>query len=199
MIEKLVLASASSVRRRLLSDAGIAHVVDPADLDEDAIKKEGLAKGLTPADVAGRLAAEKALAVSARHPGMTVLGADQVLVLGGRIYDKPRDLAAARLHLLDFRGRRHDLLSAVALARDGRVIWSHLETAEMHVRAFDDAFLDDYLAQEGDSVLSSVGCYRLESRGLQLFERIDGDYFTVLGLPMLPLLAALRNAGILPL
>lgn len=195
--EDIVLASASIVRRRLLENAGIRHAVDAAHIDESIIKAEELKKGAVPETIASRLAHEKAEAVARRHPGRIVLGADQVLVLNGRLYDKPGDVAEARRHLQDFRGRDHVLISAWTLVRDGRVLAAGAETVRLYMHRFSDGFLDAYLATEGENILSSVGCYRVEGRGLQLFERIEGDYFTVLGLPMLPLLAALRNEGIL--
>lgn len=195
--EEIVLASGSAVRRRLLENAGIPHVVDAADLDEGTIKNDELKRAATPEAIARRLAHEKALAVARRHPGRAVLGADQVLVLDDRIYDKPRDLAEARKHLMAFKGRAHVLISAWALVRNDRILADGASAATLHMHSFSDGFLDTYLATAGNGILSSVGCYRLEERGLQLFERIEGDYFTVLGLPMLPLLAALRNEGIL--
>ncbi|MDA0997129.1 MAG: Maf family nucleotide pyrophosphatase [Proteobacteria bacterium] len=196
--EQIVLASASVIRRQLLEAAGIALIVDAADLDEAAIKQREQAQGSAPVAVAEALARAKAEAVAARHPGKWVLGADQVLSIDAKIFNKPANMTEARRHLKSFRGRSHQLLSAVSLVHGGSEQWSTVASATLWVRDFSDAFLDAYLALEGENVLGSVGCYRLESRGLTLFDRIDGDYFTVLGLPMLPLLAAFRNAGILP-
>ncbi|MBL4614551.1 MAG: septum formation protein Maf [Magnetovibrio sp.] len=196
MHAKIILASASQARTQLLSAAGVDHSCDPADLDETALKQQwsGSVNGL-----ARHLAEEKARVVSARHMGQLVIGADQVLALDGAIFDKPDDLATAREQLKTLRGRKHQLISAVALLQDGEVLWSHSQSAALTMRSFSDDFLDDYLSQVGDQVMSSVGAYHLEGLGAQLFDEVDGDYFTVLGLPMVALLEALRRAGYLPL
>jgi len=193
----LVLASASSSRAALLKAAGVAFEVRPAHVDEDALKESLLAEGAAPRAIADALAELKAIRVSAGRPGALVLGADQVLDLEGALVSKSESLDAAGDLLRRLRGHSHKLITAAVLARDGVPIWRHVSHASLTMRDFSDAFLADYLAQEGEGLLSGVGCYRLEGRGLQLFSRIDGDYFSILGLPMLPLLTALRRQGII--
>ncbi|MFJ6025446.1 Maf family protein [Brevundimonas sp. NPDC092305] len=179
----------------MLEGAGVPFTVQVADVDEDALKI-----GHDPADAAGlavELARAKALAVS-RHDGDAwVLGADQTLAFDGGLVSKARSLEDARTRLSAMRGRTHSLHSGAALARNGQIVWSGVDTAAMNVRNFSDAFLDAYLTAEGEGLLSCVGSYRLEGMGAQLFETIDGDYFTVLGLPLWPVLAELRRAGVL--
>lgn len=192
---RLILASGSAARRALLEAAGLTFDVVPADIDEAAIREAIFEKtaGAEGADIASVLAAEKARVVSVAHPDALVVGADQVLALGGKIFSKPGSVAEARAHLVMLRGRTHDLISAVAIARNGDVHWQTTATAGMTVRDFSDEFLGVYLERMGDRVLSSVGCYEFEGLGVQLFERIEGDYFTILGIPLLPLLARLRE------
>jgi septum formation protein len=189
----LVLASKSEVRRRILEDAGIPLKVVPADIDERGI--EAHAGQLTPGEVAAVLAQEKARVVAVRLPGRLVLGADQTLALGERSFTKPADRAAAGEQLLALRGRLHELHSAIALVRNGVVLFEHRAVARLTMRAFSDEFLDDYIAAAGDAVTASVGCYQVERLGIQLFERIEGDHFTIMGLPLLPLLDSLRRGG----
>lgn len=191
----LTLATTSPARIALLRGAGLAFDAVGSGVDEEPIKRDLLKGGATPAAVAEALAAEKALAVSRLRPG-PVIGADQTLDLDGRLYDKAATLAEARERLTVLRDRTHRLHSAVAMAEAGEVVWRTLDSAALTARAFSDAFLDDYLARNGDALLGSVGCYMLEGEGVQLFERIEGDYFTILGLPLLPLLAWLRERGI---
>lgn len=193
----LILASGSSARRAILNNAGLTFDVMPADIDEDAVKSAVLSADphATPDEIATRLACEKARAVSRQHPGILVIGADQVLVFGDMLYAKVGTLIEARAVLKKLRGRTHLLISAAALARDGDVIWQDSETARLTMREFSDAFLAQYLETAGASILACVGCYELEGKGIQLFEKIEGDYFTILGLPLLPLLAALRANG----
>lgn len=193
----MILASASATRAKLLKDAGVAFEIVPARVDEDALKQSLLAKNTTHRDIADALAEWKAVRVSASHPGALVLGADQVLSFDGVLISKCEDLLEARELLLRLRGRTHDLISAMALAKDGAPIWRHVEKATLAMRDFSDAFLDDYLAQEGEMLLSGVGCYRLEGRGAQLFSRVKGDHSTILGLPLIPLLSALREQGVI--
>lgn len=193
----LILASSSAVRARLLREAGVTFGVRPAHVDEDEIKASLLAEGAKPEDVASALAEMKAVRVSGAAAGTIVAGCDQVLVFDGKLLSKCEDLAEARELLTRLRGHRHTLVSACVLAKDGAVVWRVREKAEMHMRPFSDAFLDDYLKSQGRELLSGVGCYQLEHRGAQLFDRIEGDYFTVLGLPLIPLLAALREYGVL--
>lgn len=197
----IILASGSRARREMLHAAGISFTVEPADVDEDAIRSalsdEDGDPAVDPADVAEILAVAKAEAVSRLHPAAYVIGGDQVLAFCDEIVTKPQDVAAARRQLASFRGKTHALHSAVALAHDGETLWSMVDTAEMHVRDFSDAFLDDYMRRAGRTVLDSVGAYLLEGHGIQLFERIDGDYFTVLGMPLLPLLTELRARNLI--
>ena len=193
---KVVLASTSSARRAVLEGAGVAFEAARSDVDEDAAKAALLARGAGPQAVAEALAEQKAVAVSQRQPGL-VIGADQTLELEGRLYDKAADLAAARTRLRELRGRPHQLHSAVAVAEAGRAVWAETVSATLTMRDFSDAFLEDYLAAEGEAALGSVGCYRLEGPGVQLFERVEGDYFTILGLPLMGLLELLRARGVL--
>jgi len=194
-VSALVLASASPARAAMLRAAGVEIVVAPARIDEDAVKAALDAEGAAPRDLADALAAMKAQRVSARHPGALTLGADQVLDCEGRRFDRPADRAAARATLTALRGRAHTLFSAAAVALDGAVIWRHVGRARLVMRPFSDAFLDAYLDAEGDAVAQSV--YRLEGPGAQLFARVEGDHFTVLGLPLLALLGFLRARGML--
>jgi septum formation protein len=191
----LVLASASASRAGLLRAAGVEFSVHPADLDEAALMA-GMA-GSQAASVVLALAGAKALTVSAARPGALVLGGDTVIALDGDLVSKCADMAAARALLQRMSGKDHLLVSAAALARDGNVIWRHASPVRLTVRPLSPAFLDAYLAAEGPAILSSVGCYHYEGRGAQLFDRVEGDYFSVLGLPLLPLLAALRQEGVI--
>jgi len=191
----LILASGSASRRRMLEAAGLDFEVDKPRVDEEAVKASLRAEGLKPRDQADALAEVKALSISNRRSGF-VLGADQMLAVEDDVLDKPASRAEARSHLQRLRGRTHMLISAAVVARDGAVIWRHIETPRLKMRAFSDDFLDSYLDQAGETVLSSVGAYQLEGLGAQLFDRVDGDYFAVLGLPLLPLLGFLREHGI---
>jgi len=193
----LILASASSPRARILRGARVPFVAIPADIDESALKPKFLAEGKAVEEVALALAEAKAVHVSNSHRSDLVLGADQVLEFAGELLNKCSDLTEARQLLLRLRGRRHRLISALALAEAGHVIWTHSEGASLKMREFSSAFLEAYLAHEGDEVLSGVGCYRLEAMGAQLFEHVDGDYFSILGLPLQPLLAELRRKGVI--
>lgn len=192
---RLVLASGSAARRGMLAAAAVSFAVSPSTVDEAPIQQ---AHGDGPADeLALALARAKALDVSRRDPEAWVLGADQTLSFDGGRLDKAHSLNEARDRLKALRGTRHQLHSAAALARDGRLIWAGIDTAALWMRPFSDAFLDAYLAAEGEALLSVVGSYRLEGRGAQLFDRIEGDHFTVLGLPLWSVLAELRRAGVL--
>jgi septum formation protein len=192
-----VLASASASRARVLRGAHVPFVVIPAQIDEDAIKVKLLAANKTVEGVALSLAEAKAIQVSKDRPDDLVLGSDQVLEFDGDLISKCADLAAARRLLLRLRGKQHRLISALALAQGGRVTWTYSETANLKMRAFSDAFLDAYLSAEGSGVLAGVGCYRLEAMGAQLFEGVEGDYFSILGLPLQPLLAELRRRNVI--
>ena len=191
--QPLILASKSAARRAMLENAGVPFVVQVADVDEDALKTPGV----DPAELAVELARAKALAVSRHDPEAWVLGADQTLAFDGGLVSKAPTLAAARARLSAMRGRSHNLHSGAALAHKGQVVWSGLDTAEMKVRAFSDAFLDAYLTAEGEGLLACVGSYRLEGMGAQLFDAVQGDYFTVLGLPLWPVLTELRRVGVI--
>lgn len=194
---RLILASGSPARRQLLEAAGLAFDVIPANIDEAAIRDAivDATTGAEGADVASVLAAEKARLVSEAHPQALVIGADQVLTLGGKFFSKAQDLAEAREILTMLRGRTHELVSAIALARNGVVEWQTHTAAEMTMRSFSDEFLGCYLEKMGDRALKIVGCYEIEGTGVQLFEQIDGDHFTILGIPLLELLARLRHEG----
>ena len=191
--EPLVLASKSAVRRAILCAAGLPVEVRPADIDERSIEQDSVASGAV--EVAALLAREKARTIAARMPARTVLGADQTLALGERRFSKPPDRTAAREQLKALRGRTHLLHTAIALVREDSVLFEHRETARLTMRAFSDSFLENYLDAVGDAVTASVGGYQLEKAGIQLFERIEGDHFVILGLPLLPLLRYLRQAG----
>lgn len=196
---RLVLASASKARAALLKAAGVTAHQRPAKINEAVVRadmEKDPAK-LPPPDVALELARVKALVISVRTRRASVIGADQVLEFQGEILSKPADMAEAREQLMRLRGKSHFLHSAVCVARDGRVIWQHVDSAKLTMRTFSPKFVDTYLATAGKAALSSVGAYQVEGPGLQLFSNISGDYFTVLGMPMLPLLDYLRRAGIL--
>jgi septum formation protein len=188
----LILASSSATRKALLAGAGLKFESCPAGIDERKLQVEAESSQLEPQMLATRLAAAKALSVAAARPGSTVIGADQVLAFDGELLHKPADMDAARAQLRHLRGATHHLHAGVALARGGELLWSHVASASLTLRRFTDGELDVVLAEEGPEVLASVGAYRLEGPSIRLFERIDGDYFTILGLPLLPLLAALR-------
>ncbi len=195
---RFVLGSGSAGRRMVLANAGLDFEVMRPAVAEEAIKARFLAgreeSGGMEA-LAQALADAKAVDVSARTP-MAVLGADQVLTLDGALFSKPADMAAARAQLLTLRGRAHLLISALAVAREGRVVWRHVDVARMTMRDFSEDFLDAYLEKVGEKALASVGAYQVEGPGIQLFERVEGDFFTIIGLPLLPFLSWLRDAGI---
>jgi septum formation protein len=193
--EPLVLASRSAIRRTLLETAGVPIEIRPADIDERGI--EAKAPLQAPVAVAALLAREKATVIAQIVPGRFVLGADQVLSLNGERFSKPADRAAARAQLAKLSGQTHELYSAIAFARNEAVLFEHVGVARLTMRAFSDRFLDDYLDAVGDAATASVGAYQLEGLGIQLFERIDGDYFTVLGLPLITALDFLRRHGCL--
>jgi len=194
---RLILASQSLSRRALLEGAGVKFEAMPADVDEAAIKESARAEGHSAADTAILLADAKAARIARRYPEATIIGADQMLVCEGEWYDKPEDLAAARRHLKRLRNRAHDLMTAVVVWRNGHRAWHHLATPRLAMRDFSDAFLDDYLAHEGAYLTQSVGAYRLEGMGIQLMRDIRGEHTAILGLPLLPLLAYLRDSGVI--
>jgi len=193
----LVLASGSAIRAQILRNAGLAFDVARPSVDEEAVKAGLRAEGLSPRDQADALAEVKALSVS-RRTSAFVIGADQMLECDGAVFDKPDGRDGARAHLAALRGRRHRLISAAVLAKDGAIIWRHIETPALTMRALDDGFIEAYLDRVGAAATASVGAYQLEGEGIQLFERIEGDYFSILGLPLLPLIAILRRHGVVP-
>ena len=196
-MSRLLLASASASRQALLRAAGVDFVIAPASINEPALMQDLIARGSEAGVVAQMLADQKAIMVSRRSPGEIVLGGDSVLALGSEIIGKSHNLAALRVLLLKLSGKTHQLVSAASLARDGAILWRHTARANMTVRALSEAFVDAYLAREGETLLGSVGGYHFEGRGAQLFESAEGDYFSILGLPLLPVLAQLRALGLL--
>jgi septum formation protein len=192
----VTLASASAIRAEMLKTAGVDVEATASGVDEVSIKAALGAQGAPARDVADGLAEAKAVKVSLKRPGL-VIGADSILELDGRLYDKPESPSEARRHLMELRGRSHQLHSAAVVAEAGAPVWRHVSSATLHMRVFSDAFLDQYIALEGEALLSSVGCYRLEGLGAQLFDRIEGDYFAILGLPLLQVLDYLRVRGVI--
>ena len=193
---RLVLASASRARAAVLHQAGLSVDQVPAAVDEEEIKRTLRAEGSHAAHVAETLADLKAQHVSRRHGGAFVIGADQMLECNGVWFDKPVDMDHARAHLTALRGTTHDLITAVSVVRDGARLWHHVATARLTMRPFSDAFIERYLADVGEDACRSVGAYQLEGPGAQLFAEVDGDFFTILGLPLFPLLDFLRGHGI---
>ncbi|MER9107716.1 Maf-like protein [Mesorhizobium sp. M0848] len=195
MTEKIILASGSPFRKAMLVNAGVEVEAVPAEVDERALEGPLQDSGVSPEDVALVLAEAKATEVSERRPGALVLGCDQTLSLGDEVFHKPADREGARRHLLALSGKTHQLNSAAVLVRDGRVLWRHVGIASMTMRKLDPAFIGRHLARVGAKALGSVGAYQIEGEGIQLFEKIEGDHFTIVGLPLLPLLAELRDLG----
>ncbi|SEQ54483.1 septum formation protein [Faunimonas pinastri] len=194
---KLILASGSAARQRMLRNAGLDFAVHPADIDERAAEAPLAEAGAAPEDLAALLAAVKAGDVSARFPEDLVIGSDQVLDLDGEHFSKPEDMEAARRQLLALSGRTHQLHSAVAVTIGEEIVWQHVATASLTMRDLPPAFVGHYLSAAGPEILGSVGAYHVEGRGIQLFDRIEGDFFTIQGLPLLPLLQFLRAYGVL--
>lgn len=197
MSAPLILASASPARAAMLRNAGVAIEIMPARIDEDAVKAALRVEGAPARDQADKLAELKALRISARVPGRLVLGADQVLVADGAVFDKPADRAEAAAQLRSLRAGAHELMSAAVIAVDGAPVWRHVGRARLWMRRFSDAFLAAYLDSMGERVTQTVGGYMLEAEGAQLFSRVEGDYFSVLGLPLLEILAHLRDREVL--
>ncbi len=195
-VPQLILASASTARRSVLAAAGLRFAVRPAAIDEASVKRVARSEGLDAIATALRLADAKAAWVARQEPQALVIGADQILTCDGVWYDKPEDLAAARRQLLALRDRTHELATVVVCHLGERRIWRHATLPRLTVRAFTEPFLDEYLALEGERVLGSVGAYRLEGPGAQLFATVEGDHASILGLPLLALLAFLRGAGV---
>jgi len=194
-MKKLILASGSPFRRAMLENAGIAFDVVRPTIDERAVEAPLAESGASAEDVAQVLAEAKALDVSEKHPDAIVIGSDQTLSLGDRLFHKPEDMEGARRHLLALSGKTHHLNSAVVIAAGGEAAWRHVSVASLTMRELSPAFIGRHLARVGDKALQSVGAYQIEGEGIQLFARIEGDHFTIVGLPLLPLLAQLRTMG----
>ena len=195
--QRLVLASASQHRRRLLLAAGLVFDVVPAAVDEAASKRVLLSTGADGPTIAVRLAAEKALLVSGKFPDALVIGADQVLACAGQLFDKPGNLATARGHLRQLRGRTHHLHTGVVLAHEQAIVWQGIDSASLEMRPFSDDFLESYLLEAGAAIWDTVGAYQIEGIGIQLFASLSGDTSTIIGLTMLPLLSELRARGVI--
>lgn len=195
----LILASASKPRRALLKNAGINCLSQAAEIDEAAVKDAMIKQGANPEKISERLAVEKAQAISLTHPDRVILGADQLLVCEGQIFDKPRNMTEAEKHLRYFRGKSHYLYTSYALIRNQEILNCHTECPELIMREFSDEFLTAYLQNSGSKILASVGCYLMEDLGPQLFSEIKGDYFAILGLPLLNVMEKLRKLNILKL
>ena len=196
-MSEIVLASGSPWRAKLLRDAGLSVSTEVAEIDERAVDAPLREANLPPEDIALILAETKATDVSARHPGAIVIGADQVLDFDGEVFFKPETIEQARVNLLALRGQPHHLRSAIVCVRDGQPVWRHVSSATLTMRDFSPAFLGHYLARIGEDALKSVGSYQIEGEGIQLFEKVEGDHFTIIGLPLLPLLAFLREEGVI--
>ena len=194
---KIVLASASVIRRTLLTNAGIPCVADPGAVDEDEVKRAMKAEGASASAVAETLAELKAMRVAPRHSGALVFGADSMLECNGIWFDKPADREHAAAHLAALSGRTHRLISSAVCVRNGARVWHHTSVASLTMRPLSAAFIDAYLDAAGSAVQHSVGAYQLEGLGAQLFAKIEGDYFTILGLPLLPMLAFLRDSHVI--
>lgn len=190
-----ILASGSTIRRQILTGAGVSFDVVKPGVDEDILKTK--LAGSPPADLALELAKAKALAVSVQHPDALVLGADQILAMDGHVHDKPKDVGEARERLVLLRGKTHTLEGGLAAARGGEIVWTHQSRAALTVRDFTDAFLTDYLQRAGGELTASVGAYAYEGLGAHLFEAVEGDYYAILGLPLLPVLDLLRREGVI--
>ena len=194
----LLLASQSAIRLTLLRNAGLTVEPHPARIDEDALRAALAAESATPRDIADALAEAKAMRLAQRHPSALVLGCDQILALGPRIFAKPQTRDEARQHLNDLQGQTHQLLSALVLYHNGEPVWRHVGTARLTMRTASAEYLDAYLDRNWPAVAQSIGCYQLESEGIRLFSSLEGDYFTILGLPLLPLLNYLSLRGFIP-
>jgi septum formation protein len=198
MTTSLILASASAARKAMLTSAGLVFSAEPASVDEGAIKQVLMSQRADASAVAEGLALAKAEAISARHPDALVIGSDQMLSCDGRWFDKPADRAAAKAQLMALCGRRHELTSAVAVVSGGECLWHDVDRAELSMRPFSESFMDEYLDRVGADACQSVGAYQIEGLGIQLFDSIRGDVFTIMGMPLLPLLGFLRTRGMVP-
>lgn len=194
MSSSIILASGSAIRAQIMREAGLNFKIITRSVDESAIKTAMLAEGALPRDIADALAEAKSIKVSRENAGL-VIGADQIMVMDGQIFDKPKSMDEARERLLSMRGKSHHLIGAVVICEDGHPVWRHMSKTTLNVRDFSEEFIDDYLQQEGGSILKSVGAYRFEGRGAQLFTEVDGDFFSILGLSLLPVLDYLRLRG----
>ena len=195
MADPIVLASGSPFRKKMLEDAGLVFEVERPEIDERAVEAAVQNSGVTPEDLALILAEAKALDISLKRPGALVIGTDQTLSLEDDVLHKPKDMEEARRRLLLLSGKTHQLNSAVVVLRDGEVLWRHVGIARLTMRPLEPAFIGRHLSRVGDVALSSVGAYQIEGEGIQLFEKVEGDHFTIVGLPLLPLLAKLRELG----
>lgn len=195
---RLILASGSPSRKQLMEAAGLTFAAEPARIDEREIEAPLVSAGATPEAVAAALATAKAKDVADRNPDAFVIGSDQVMSMDGRLFHKCTSVEMAREQLWSMRGKSHRLSSAISIVRNGEEVWSHVSVADLTFRSFTDAFLDIYIANAGPKVLLTVGAYSYEGLGQQLFEKVEGDFFTIIGLPMLPLLAALRDLSVIP-
>jgi len=188
-----ILASKSASRQKLLENAGLTFEALPAGIDEGVIKSEMLKCGSSVLDITERLASEKALKISKEHPDQYILGGDQILTCNGQLFSKARTVSEAKEHLKFFKGKSHTLTTSIAIATNNKIIWVYTSEPKLTMRDFSDEFLDDYMSNAGDALLHSVGCYYLEGIGIQLFSEIKGDYYDILGLPLLPLMKKLRD------
>ena len=195
-MSRIILASGSAIRKQILDGAGLNYEVIIKPVDEAAIKDSMLAENSRLQDVADALAEAKALRVSRQTDGF-VIGADQIMVMDNQLFDKPKDLGEARERLLSMRGKRHELIGAVVVCENGRPVWRHLSKTKLWVREFSNEFLDWYIEQEGEALMKSVGAYRFEGPGAQLFEKVEGGFFAILGLDLLPVLDYLRVRGVI--
>jgi len=197
MSARLILASGSAIRRQILDGAGLDYEVIPRPVDEAAIKEAMLAENARLRDIADALAEAKAMRVSRQEAGL-VIGADQIMVMDNTLFDKPNSLDDARERLISMRGKKHELIGAVVICENGAPVWRHMCKTKLWVRDFSDAFLDWYIETEGQALMKSVGAYRFEGPGSQLFEKVEGDFFAILGLDLLPVLDYLRTRGVVP-
>jgi septum formation protein len=197
MTNQIILASGSEIRRQMLANAGLEFRTEIARVDEDSLKATLLAEAAAPRDIADQLAELKARRISSKFPDAIVIGADQVLDFKGQILSKPKDMKEAREQLGQLRGEKHKLLSAAVVYQNGQPLWRHVGQVRLWMRDFSDGYLDAYLARLGDDALTCVGSYKLEAEGVRLFSKIEGDYFTVLGMPLLELLNHLANSGVI--
>lgn len=193
LIPSLILASASRSRRRMLTDAGLSCLFEAADLNEGLIKNTLINQGASPSEISEKLAIEKAMAIGQKYPESIILGADQLLVCEGRVFDKAKNLAEAKEHLMFFRGKTHCLHTSYALIKGQNILFCETVCPQLTMRDFSEEFLEDYIDQSGEKILNSVGCYLLEDRGSQLFSEIKGNYFAILGLPLLNVMENLRK------